>query len=86
MPTFWRRDVSLQMLRDGWATVYEAKQGAEFGGEKTEQKYRREEETAKRKGRGIWGLAKKGGTFESPREYKRKYSGDASIEEKGGAK
>ncbi|MCJ1411609.1 putative endonuclease lcl3 [Ptychographa xylographoides] len=60
-----RRDVGLQMLKKGLATVYEAKSGAEFGD--LEEKYRSAEEKAKRKGLGIWRV-KKG--FESPRDYK----------------
>jgi endonuclease YncB( thermonuclease family) len=64
------------MLRRGLATTYEAKTGAEFGGDKAEAKYRAAEEEAKRKGKGMW-AAQKGGLFgmgkkelESPREYK----------------
>ena len=61
-----RRDVGLQMLKRGLATVYEAKTGAEFGA--VEEKYRKAEWWAKKRKKGIWG-----GTataFESPREYK----------------
>ena len=47
-----RRDVGLEMLRKGLATVYEAKKGAEFGG--LEEEYRRMEAWAKRKGVGLW--------------------------------
>ncbi|EDN08282.1 hypothetical protein I7I51_03773 [Histoplasma capsulatum] len=66
---FIRRDVGLQMLRAGLATVYEAKSGVEFGGEVMEGRYRRAEERARRLGRGLW---KGKGTvgWESPREYK----------------
>lgn len=61
-----RRDVGRQMLKQGLATVYEAKMGAEFGD--FEQKYRETEERAKWWKRGIWaGNAKE---FESPRDYK----------------
>ena len=63
---FRRRDVGLQMIRAGWATVYEAKSGTEFGG--LEAKYRRAENEAKSKKRGIWGG--KTVDFESPRDYK----------------
>jgi len=63
---FIRRDVGKEMLKAGMATVYEAKQGAEFGD--FEEKYRQLEETAKKRKRGIWGGNKK--DFESPREYK----------------
>lgn len=61
-----RRDVGLQMLKAGLATVYEAKTGAEFG--LLEAKYREAEEKAKYKRKGIWSLSKK--QFESPRDYK----------------
>ncbi|EGC46222.1 conserved hypothetical protein [Histoplasma capsulatum var. duboisii H88] len=66
---FIRRDVGLQMLRAGLATVYEAKSGVEFGGEAMEGKYRRAEERARRLRSGLW---KGKGTvgWESPREYK----------------
>ena len=62
----WKRDVGLQMLKAGLATVYEAKTGAEFGA--VEAKYRQAEEWAKKKKKGLWAGKKKG--FESPREYK----------------
>lgn len=65
-----RRDVGLEMLKVGWAGVYEAKTGVEFGGERIERVYREAEEVAKRKGRGMWGG---GGKLETPREYKNKY-------------
>jgi endonuclease YncB( thermonuclease family) len=61
-----RRDVGLQMLKSGMATVYEAKSGAEFG--TLEAKYRRAEWWAKTKRKGMWGGKK--ADFESPREYK----------------
>ena len=61
-----RRDVGLQMLRNGLATVYEAKTGAEFG--HLEQNYRAAEERARARKRGIWGMKK--ANFESPRDYK----------------
>ncbi|PKY04842.1 nuclease domain protein [Aspergillus campestris IBT 28561] len=56
---FRRRDVSYEMLKRGLATVYEAKVGAEFGGEEMERKYRKAEWWAKLRGK-----------LESPREYK----------------
>ncbi|ODH53593.1 hypothetical protein GX48_00011 [Paracoccidioides brasiliensis] len=71
---FLRRDVGLQMLRAGMATVYEAKSGVEFGGEGKESKYRRAEEMAKRRGRGLW-KGWKGAGWESPREYKNRMAG-----------
>lgn len=66
-----RRDVGLEMLKVGWAGVYEAKTGVEFGGESVERQYKQAEETAKRKGKGMWGAT--GGKLETPREYKNKY-------------
>jgi endonuclease YncB( thermonuclease family) len=62
----FRRDVGLQMLKAGLATVYEAKSGAEFG--KLEDKYRSTEAWAKGKRKGIWSGKPK--DFESPRDYK----------------
>lgn len=70
-----RRDVGLQMLRAGLATVYEAKTGAEFG-EGLEEKYRRAEWWAKTKRKGMWAGKKE--DFESPREYKTRYGGGAA--------
>lgn len=62
----FRKDVGKEMLKAGFATVYEAKSGAEFGD--FEQSYRDEEEVAKRRKVGMWRGSGKG--FESPREYK----------------
>ena len=73
-----RRDVGLQMLRSGFATVYEAKTGAEFG-EGLEKKYRSAEWWAKAKRKGIWSGRKK--DFESPREYKSRHGSGSPIEE-----
>ncbi|KAL4907538.1 putative endonuclease lcl3 [Aspergillus multicolor] len=67
---FRRRDVSYEMLRRGLATVYEAKSGAEFGGEATEAKYRNAEWWAKLKGNGMWKGYRRNKEFESPRDYK----------------
>ena len=61
-----RRDVGLQMIKRGLATVYEAKIGAEFGGLK--KKYSKAESSAKRRKKGMWNGKKK--DFESPRDYK----------------
>lgn len=61
-----RRDVGLQMLKRGLATVYEAKSGAEYGN--MEEKYRKAEKGARLKRMGMWGESKKG--YESPRDYK----------------
>lgn len=62
----WRRDVGLQMLKAGLATVYEAKSGAEFG--ELEAKYRATEQWAKKKRKGMW--SGKNADYESPRDYK----------------
>lgn len=63
-----RKDVGLEMLKAGYATVYEANTGAEFG--EFEEKYRRVELRAKKKKLGMWsGNAK---DYESPREYKKR--------------
>ncbi|KAJ5718920.1 uncharacterized protein N7483_010002 [Penicillium malachiteum] len=70
-PPFRRRDVSYEMLKRGLATVYEAKVGAEFGGEAMEKKYRRAEWWAKKRSKGLWKDYKRiGSDWESPREYK----------------
>lgn len=70
-PPFRRRDVSYEMLQRGLATVYEAKVGAEFGGEAMEQKYRRAEWWAKVKSKGLWKDYRRiESDWESPREYK----------------
>lgn len=78
----WRQDISLAMLKNGLATVYEAKSGAEFGGKKMEAKYRDAEAKAKRKGKGMWGV--NGGKGESPREYKAKYAAEEAEKEREG--
>lgn len=62
----WKRDVGLQMLKAGLATVYEAKSGAEFGD--LEAKYRATEQWAKKKRKGMW--SSKNVDYESPRDYK----------------
>ncbi|KAK1833818.1 putative nuclease domain-containing protein [Podospora conica] len=78
-PFFLRKDVGMELLKRGLATVYESKTGAEFGGPVLEAKYRRAEEIAKGKNVGMWapgmkgilGLGKKPvPNFESPRAYK----------------
>jgi endonuclease YncB( thermonuclease family) len=59
------------MLKRGLATVYEAKVGAEFGGEVMEQKYRRAEWWAKKRSKGLWkDYRRVGSGWESPRDYK----------------
>lgn len=72
---FRKRDVSYEMLKRGLATVYEAKSGAEFGGADVEKKYRNAEWWAKTRGRGMWkGYRWRRDEWESPREYKNRYS------------
>ena len=72
---FFKSDVGLNMLKQGLATVYEAKFGSEFGNK--EAQYRAAEERAKQKKIGMWqepGLVSrllgKSQSFESPRDYK----------------
>ncbi|KAL2065108.1 hypothetical protein VTL71DRAFT_4248 [Oculimacula yallundae] len=67
----FRKDVGKEMLKAGYATVYEAKSGAEFGD--FEEKYRAIEAKAKRKKRGMWAM--KAEDFESPREFKTRTAG-----------
>lgn len=55
-----------ELLRAGFATVYEAKSGAEFGD--FEKKYRRIEAWAKITKKGMW--AAKAKDYESPRDFK----------------
>lgn len=74
--TVVRKDVGLEMLKAGLATVYEAKTGSEFG--KYEQKYRKAEEKAMQDKVGMWSQPSwlerirgaKAQKLESPREYK----------------
>lgn len=72
---FFQQDVGLQMLRDGMATVYDAKTGVEFGGNELEGEYRDAEARARKLRKGLWkdertwwGKEKAG--WETPREYK----------------
>lgn len=60
---FWRRDVGLEMIRRGAATVYEGKFGAEFGGPAREARYRAAEKLAKEMKLGMWKDMSKKGTF-----------------------
>lgn len=71
----FRKDVGLEMLKKGLATVYEAKSGAEFGG--FEDQYKQAQEDAKQRKVGMWSkpgiLARfmgKASQLETPREYK----------------
>jgi len=79
---FWKTDVGLEMIKNGMATVYEAKFGSEFGDK--EAKYRRAMEKAQRKQIGMWTHTKPGlmaklmgqkqEKVETPREYKTRIS------------
>lgn len=62
-----RRDVGLQLLKQGLATTYEAKSGVEWGGK--EEVYKAAEAKARAKRLGIWSA--KRSDFVSPRAYKR---------------
>lgn len=62
----FRKDVGREMLKAGFATVYEAKMGAEFGD--FEEQYKATEVVARKKKRGMW--AGKMKDYESPRDYK----------------
>jgi len=73
--SLFKRDVSLEMLKHGMATIYEAKSGSEFGGR--EQLYRDAEEKAKKNSVGMWKeksvwerITGTGTVLESPREFK----------------
>lgn len=61
-----KKDVSAEMLRIGLGVVYEANSGAEFGA--NESWYRRLEEQAKRRKRGLWSLGSK---LVTPGQYKK---------------
>lgn len=77
---FLKKDVGLEMLKAGLATVYEAKSGAEFG--LSEEKYRAAEEQAKERRVGMWTkpgfiqrlAGAKAKAPESPREYKTRHT------------
>lgn len=60
------KDVSLEMLKDGLATVFDAKTGSQFDGR--EKTYRVQEFISKSKSRGMWAQRK----IETPAEYKRR--------------
>lgn len=64
-----RKNISEEMLRNGWATIYEAKTGAEFNGNK--EKFTQLELEAKRKSKGMFKKGVK--NLVTPREYKNKY-------------
>jgi endonuclease YncB( thermonuclease family) len=69
--TIWKwngkRNISLEMLRNGWAVVYESKQGAEFNGQ--EDVYKKLEKQARRKRIGMFQQGTK--NLVTPGEYKK---------------
>ncbi len=76
---FWRRDVGLEMLKRGLATVYEARRGAEFGA--NEAQYRKAEQRARERRVGMWAEPSRLKRYlsaapptivETPREYKNR--------------
>jgi endonuclease YncB( thermonuclease family) len=73
----FRRDVGLQMLRAGMATVYEANTGAEFG--EFEDKYRKAEQLAKTRRKGLW-AGKNNADFETPGAYKKRHGSGSPID------
>ncbi|KAL3229635.1 putative endonuclease LCL3 [Nakaseomyces bracarensis] len=60
------KDLSLEMLKEGLAVVYEGKTTAEF--DNREKKYRRYEFIARSKRKGLWSQKR----LETPGEYKKK--------------
>ncbi|KAF2498627.1 SNase-domain-containing protein [Lophium mytilinum] len=87
----FRRDVGLEMLKSGLATIYEAKSGSEFG--KFEEKYRKAEEKARLATKGIWTQpslwerlrGQRAKDMESPREYKTRMTASDKTEVKKAA-
>lgn len=66
---FWKSyNVSAEMLKSGWATIYEANSGVEFNGKKA--LFIALEAEAKRQKRGIFVQGKK---LVTPRQYKNEY-------------
>jgi endonuclease YncB( thermonuclease family) len=79
---FFRKDVGLEMIKSGLATVYEAKTGSEFGN--LEQVYRDAEAKARLQRKGMWSSSS--GKFESPRDYKTRMAAvEAAKATKGSA-
>ncbi|KAM0283644.1 hypothetical protein ACHAQH_002423 [Verticillium albo-atrum] len=75
-PSLFKKDVGLEMLKQGLATTYEAKSGVEWGGK--ESVYRAAEAKAKAKKLGLWSI--KASDFESPREFKTRTQGTEKAE------
>ncbi|CAN6654314.1 hypothetical protein TRVA0_027S00716 [Trichomonascus vanleenenianus] len=64
-----RKDVSVEMVRNGWAMVYEGKTGSEFDG--NEELLRRLEQAARKKRIGMF--QKGAGKLVTPGQYKKMY-------------
>lgn len=62
------KNISAEMLKNGWAVVYDGKVGAEFNGK--EEKFRKLEEVARKRRLGQFHSK---GKVETPAEYKAKY-------------
>ncbi|KAF1835420.1 SNase-domain-containing protein [Decorospora gaudefroyi] len=82
----FKKDVGLEMLKAGLATVYEAKTGAEFGS--VEDKYRAAEKKARESKVGMWAKPSftqrmGGGVQESPREYKARHAAADKLKKTG---
>ncbi|KAK9452118.1 uncharacterized protein V1518DRAFT_410407 [Limtongia smithiae] len=78
----WRgpRDVSQEMLRAGWAVVYESNVNVAFGSTRAE--YLSSEALAKRKHRGMW-QDDAPAALESPGAYKKRVRSEAATAVKG---
>lgn len=74
----FKKDVGLELLKQGLATTYEAKSGIEWGGQK--EVYEAAEAKAKARKLGIWST--KASEFQSPRDYKSKLA-EADKEKDG---
>jgi endonuclease YncB( thermonuclease family) len=75
------------MLKRGLATVYEAKSGAEFGGEAMERRYKKAEWWAKMRGVGLWkDYRRNRKEWESPREYKTRMGLEEAVQPQTEAK
>ena len=86
---FRRKDVGLEMLRNGLATVYEAKTGSEFG--TFEQAYRDAQKKAEEQKVGMWTKPNLLGRLrgetkakaETPREYKQRHAAAEKLKKTG---
>lgn len=65
---FGRKNVSLEMIKNGVGIVYEGKASAEFDGD--EMIFREEEKKAKKSRKGLWASGKK---LQTPGEFKKQH-------------